>query len=134
MSDHIADAGKMVPTRAEALRSRAEGLEAGEDVVLVLAEAMHAAFDIKPDTDADAMSRAWDFFWKGAYLDAVSAFQDAVLPGWRIARLWQRRDGKFEFCLEKRSSQFAAGEAPTLCQAWLAAILRALAVEADNAQ
>lgn len=140
--DHIADTGNMVPTRAEALRGLADRVEAGEIGDKIEREIMPllGARD-EPWDDCDI----WMITLRDVVpskiicnvgslctsLDAVSALQEAVLPGWRLTVV-QYPDKMRVRLLAPNFGGSCAGDG-TLCQAWLAAILRALAVEADNA-
>lgn len=80
------------------------------------------------------MIRLHDLWSCGAYLDAVSALQEAVLPGWRIYRISE--EGSGWTCIinrvEGRESRFV--HAPTEPAARLAALLRAVAMERRTLQ
>lgn len=128
MTDHSVDANNMVADRVSVLLDLAKRVETGETPIYA---ALFEAGTIWGDRiEAPAF---WRFWLDGANLSAVSAFTKAVLPGWRPEVGW--RDGACDVDLMPPPGSPVHGQtgtAPTLCQAWLAAALRALAVEAGK--
>lgn len=111
-------------TTADPLLALAERVEAGADMAPAISQA-----SILLRVPSEAGGRVYDFWRVGAYLDAIASLQEAVLPGWWI-RSGNRSAAEF-YCFICRldHEREGYGNAPTLRQAWLAALLRAVAME-----
>lgn len=131
-------------TNADVLLALAERVEAPDgDIRLLLPQSLHAVAMLH---GAESVSRSWDFFWPGAYLDAIEALRVAKLPGWHWYVGNSTRPGKPPWIAELYhpdgervepgcyATVAYPGRAPTELAARLAAVLRALAAkETDDA-
>jgi hypothetical protein len=129
-TDHAVDITKMVaPETLEALAQRCEAGERGREIDLAVAVATN--FATSPASYRDENDRIVNGALVPRYttsLDAVASLTEVMLPGWRVARICQHGD-RWDVTLHRNGDDFVQTDALTLCLAWLAAALRALAAE-----